>query len=110
MRSLFSTAQKAPAAWLGTVLPLEIDKDYEPPKGKRWGLNLLYIVAVVLRAIDTAVCGVGTTCLHENVDSLDVGDHGDDAAREEQDEGDDAQTPNDVEANESIYFIHQSVG
>lgn len=80
----------------------EIDKGHEPLNGKGRGLNLLDIVAVVLRAIDTAVCGIGSTRFHEHVDSLDVGDHSDDAAREEQDEGDDAQTPNDVETDGSI--------
>ncbi len=67
---------------------------------RKW--NVLDVVTVILRAIDTAVCGVGPTCLHEHIDGFDVGDHGDDAAREEQDESDDAQTPNDVEPDESI--------
>lgn len=86
IRSLFSTAQKTPAGWLGTVVALSWTLIVRSKT--RVPLNSLDVVTVdkIIRGRIATV----PSCGHEAIDTLDVVCQGYDTAGEDQQKGYDA--------------------
>ena len=91
IRRLATTAQKTPAGWFGTVLPLQIKSmsALGPVVD-----NALDVITVQNRTIFRA-----SVCL-KRIDSFNVGDHNKDGAREDENQWNQAKSADDIEADE----------
>jgi hypothetical protein len=90
---LATTAQKTPAGWLGTVLPLSRSVNHW-----FWGDKLAHALDII--TVQHSVGGVGNAVCLEAVHGLDVRDHDQNGTREHKKESDDAQEAGGVEAKE----------
>jgi hypothetical protein len=93
---LATTAQKTPAGWCGTVLPLKRRSTHINREDSE--LYSRNIIAVHHRCIIATIVGL------EGVDSLDVHDHDKNGTAEDQDEGDQTEHPNAIQAHELNYL------
>jgi len=94
---LATTAQKTPAGWCGTVLPLKRRLMHmNRGDSESYSRN---IVAVHHCCIITTPVGF------EGVDSLDVGDHDENGTAEDQDEGDQTEHPDGIQAHKLNYLM-----
>jgi len=94
---LATTAQKTPAGWCGTVLPLKRQLMHmNRGNSESYSRN---IVAVHHCCIITTPVGF------EGVDSLDVGDHDENGTAEDQDERDQTEHPDGIQAHKLDYLM-----
>lgn len=85
-------------------------------KGRRKGDGDVRDIVKVLRRSHS---GISTTrqrsirsilsCCHEGIDGLDIVNEGNDIARKDKNQGDDAQDPDDVQPDEDIYSVYPSI-
>ena len=104
IRRLATTAQKTPAGWLGTVLPLITIHNLHANKTENKHDSLDVIAINKIRGVDLVGFKV--------VDSFDVGDHDVDRAREDENEGNETENAYGVQAHKGNckkYITNQQV-
>lgn len=95
MSKLATTAQNTPAGWLGTVLPLQTEQN-KIKIGERARGNLRNVIAVNHGSI---VRRYSALVSFESVHGLDICDHDEYCAREDEDERDQAESADAVQAH-----------